>query len=116
MSDKEKATNIVELLAKHWWYHMAVVKHVKGDNDEKVKENIAQGLNKPNGDILHVYTTDTKGEELLMKHSPDVVLLVEHEAKELHLVVCGTKVHIESFEMHILRALNTKSSNKVTDH
>ena len=79
---------------------MAVVKHVKGDDDEKVKENIAQGLNKPNEDILHVYTTDTKDEELLMKHSPDVVLLVEHQAKELHLVVCGTKVHIKSFERH----------------
>ena len=26
--------------------------------------------------------------------------LMEHEAKELHLVVCGTKVHIERFEMH----------------
>ena len=89
--DKKKVTTIVELLARYWWYQMDVVKHVRGDDDDKVKENLVSGLDKASEDILYVYTKDTKDDDLLMQHTPDMVLLVEHGTKEVILNVCGTK-------------------------
>ena len=96
VSDSEKIENLMNGLAKYWWYHFEVSKCITRDIDDldELKESMAQGLQKPVEDILYVYHKGSRKEEkgLLNEHIGDVSIVVDHEAKEVVLSVSETKV------------------------
>ena len=95
-SDSEKIENLMNGLAKYWWYHFEVSKCITRDIDDldELKESMAEGLQKPVEDILYVYHKGSRKEEksLLNEHIGDVSIVIDHEAKEVVLSVSETKV------------------------
>lgn len=91
-SDHEKIEILMNGFAKYWWYHLKVSQCIKTDIDNP-KERIAERLQKPVEDILYVYHKDSEHiEHILDEHIGDVSIVVDHEAKEVVLCVCETKV------------------------
>ena len=72
LKDEEKKTQIVNLLAKYWWYTMAVGKSIRGKEDE-LYENIAKGLKKSQEDVLYAFTKDAE-KAVVEEHSPDIAI------------------------------------------
>ena len=72
MKDEDKKTQIVDLLAKYWWYTMAVGKSIRG-KEEELYENIAKGLKKSQEDVLYAFTKDAE-KAVVEDHSPDIAV------------------------------------------
>ena len=97
VQDRDKIRNVVELLAKYWWFSIGVAKSIRGDEEDLYK-NIAAGLSKPKEgiikpveDILFAYSKDAD-QANVDEHCPDIAIVVDHENKEIIFTVCGTKV------------------------
>ena len=99
-SDSEKIESLMNGLAKYWLYHFKVSQCIKTDIDDlnELKESMAEKLQKPVEDILYVYHRDSEKEEkrLFNEHIGDVSIVVDHEAQEVILSVCETKVGQQS--------------------
>ena len=72
LKDEDKKTQIVDLLAKYWWYTMAVGKSIRG-KEEELYENIAKGLKKSQEDVLYAFTKDAE-KAVVEDHSPDIAV------------------------------------------
>ena len=72
LKDEDKKTQIVDLLAKYWWYIMAVGKSIRG-KEEELYENIAKGLKKSQEDVLYAFTKDAE-KAVVEDHSPDIAV------------------------------------------
>ena len=72
LKDEDKKKQIVDLLAKYWWYTMAVGKSIRG-KEEEIYENIAKGLNKSQDDVLYAFTKDAE-KAVVEEHSPDIAV------------------------------------------
>ena len=99
-SDSEKIDILMNGFAKYWWYHLKVSQCIKTDIDDldQLKALMAEGLKKPIEDILYVYHKDSEHiEHILDEHIGDVSIVVDHEAKEVVLCVCETKVKVKSY-------------------
>ena len=92
-SDSEKIENLMNGLAKYWKYLYKVSQCIRTDDLDELKASFAEGLQKPIDDILYVYHRRgyERGEiNILNEYVGDVLIVVDHEAKELVLSVCET--------------------------
>jgi len=90
---KEESTkmNLVRTFAWYWHYLLkvawALVLHTKCDQD--LIQNLAESLKIEEKQIVFSLMKDS---DILDDHSPDIMLIVHHERKEVILTICGTKI------------------------
>ena len=90
VQDDGKKVQIVELLARYWWYIMDLAKTMRGDIKE-LTENIAKGIGVVPECVQFAFTKDAD-KAVVEEHCPDIALVVHNDTKEIVLTVCGTKM------------------------
>ena len=91
LQDEQKKTQVVELLARYWWYIMDLAKCLRGGSNKELYDNVAKGLKVESESVEYVFTKDAEN-AVVEDHCPDIAVVVHHESQEVVLTVCGTKM------------------------
>ena len=91
INDKEKVSALVDLLGHFWSRSCDIAANIKGEEEEELRKNLANGMELPLEDVLYVFNKDAVKADV-EDHCPDIALTIDHPRKELVLTVCGTKV------------------------